>query len=323
MNTMVHPKRVVAFAVVSLVGLAAALPVRAESYPDHPITIAVPFTAGGTTDLITRALTDAMGAAMHASFVVVNWTGAAGAVGTARVAKARPDGYTVGMLPVGPLTSQPYIQHLSYSPESFKYVCLVYSDPQALVVRKNSPFETVKQVVDYAREHPGKLTFATTGAGTIPHLGMVEFAADAGINLVHVPYQGEANILTNLLGGFVDSMVAHPAFVESNPDSLRAIAVMAPKRMPEYPNLPTFAEAGYPVNATVWGGLAVPKDTPEPVVEKLESACRTATSSGSYVARLKNQRMPQAYMGSKEFTAFVLSQYQQTGKLLKSAGMLK
>jgi tripartite-type tricarboxylate transporter receptor subunit TctC len=320
---MLRLNRLVALAAVSVLGTAAALPAYADGFPDHPITIVVPFSAGGTTDLITRALADSMGKVLGGDMIVANQAGAAGAVGTAHVAKARADGYTVGMLPAGPLTTQPYIQHLAYSPDSFRYVCLVYSDPQALVVRKNSPFKTIKQFVEYAKANPGKLTFATTGAGTIPHLGMVELEKDAGVELVHVPYQGESNILTNLLGGFVDSMVAHPAFVENNPDSLRAIAVMAPKRMPEYPDLPTFAEAGYPVDATVWGGLGVPRDTPEPIVQKLEAACKTATSSSSYLAKLKNLRMPQAYMGSTEFTTFVRSQYKQNGELLKAAGLVK
>ena len=320
---MLRVYRLVALAAVSVSAFAVALTSYAGGFPDRPITIVVPFSAGGSTDLIARALADSMAKSLGGNVIVANQAGAAGTVGTAHAAKARADGYTVGMLPAGPLTTQPYIQHLSYSPESFRYVCLVYSDPQALVVRKNSPFKNLKDVVEYAKAQPGKLTFATTGAGTIPHLSMVEFQKDAGVQLVHVPYQGEANILTNLLGGFVDSMVAHPAFVESNPDTLRAIAVMAPKRMPEYPDVPTFAEEGYPVNATVWGGLGVPKETPDAVVKKLEGACEAATSSSSYLAKMKNLRMPKAYMGSKEFTEFVHGEYVRNGQLLKAAGLVK
>lgn len=318
--------RIPATLVVAALSLCSlSLPARslAADYPDHAVTIVVPFSAGGTTDLVTRALAENMSKPLGTDVVVDNKVGAAGTIGTADVARARPDGYTVGMLPVGPLTTQTHLRHLPYRPDSFDYVCMVYSDPQALVVRKDSRFKTLKDFVDYAKAHPDKITFATTGPGTIPHLGMLQLENDAHIRLVHVPYKGEANILTAILGNHIDAMVAHPAFVADNADSLRALAVMAPERMTQYPDLPTFKEEGYPVDAIVWGGLAVPKRTPQSAVEKLSSACKAATSSETFQGRLKNLKMPAKYMGHDEFSAFVKKEYELNGKLLKQAGLVK
>ncbi|MCL4748106.1 MAG: tripartite tricarboxylate transporter substrate binding protein [Burkholderiaceae bacterium] len=297
--------------------------VAAAEFPTKAMSIVVPFGAGGSTDLMTRALAIEMGKSLGQEVVVVNKAGAGGTIGTAEVAAAKNDGYTIGMLPVGPLTTQPNLRRLPYGADSFEYVCLVYSNPQALLVRKDAPFRNVLDLVAYAKKNPG-MKYGSSGAGSVPHMAVVAFAQATGIDVVHVPHKGDSDNLTSVLGGHITTFVTHTAFVASNADSVRALGLMAPKRLKEVPDLPTFAEQGAPaLNFQVWGGLAVPKGTAAPVVARLEKACQAAVASDAFRGQLAKLNTPEAYMGSKEFGAFVLAEFDRNRDLLLKAGMKK
>ena len=267
-----------ALLVSSLLTLASPVAAAAE-FPTRPLNLVVPFGPGGTTDVLARGLGAEMAKLLGQSVVIVNKAGASGSIGATEVANAAKDGHTLGMLPVGPLTTQPNLRRLTYGPESFDYVCLVYSNPQLLLVRTDSPYKTFGDLVAHAKQNPGKLNYGSSGIGSVPHLAVVALANAAQINVFHVPHKGEADALVSILGGHITMFVSHPTFLTSHPDKLRALFVMAPNRLADHPNLPTLAEQGGPaLSFEVWGGLVVPKGTPAPALAALESACKAGTS---------------------------------------------
>ena len=316
-------KTITTFLAITVAAGVAATAASAE-FPSKAVSIVVPFGAGGSTDLLTRALAAEMGKTLNQEVVVVNKAGAGGTIGTAEVAAAKNDGYTLGMLPVGPLTTQPHLRRLPYSVASFDYVCLVYSNPQALLVKKDSPYRTVADFVADAKKNPGKIKYGSSGAGSVTHIAFVAFAQAAGIDVVHVPHKGDADNINSLLGGHIAAFITHTAFLASNAESVRGIGLMAETRLANLPDLPTFAEQNAPpLSFQVWGGLAVPKGTPAPVVAALEKNCDTAVKSDAFRGHLAKLRTPEAYMGSQAFAAFVKAEYDRNANLLRDAGLKK
>lgn len=306
----------------SLFAIASSFAVAAD-FPTKPVSIVVPFGVGGTTDLIARLLGVEMAKKLGQTVVIVNKGGGAGIIGATEVAKAQNDGYTLGMLPVGPLTTQPNLHRLFYGPESFDYVCMVYSNPQVLIVRNDSPFKTVADMVAHAKSNPGKLNYGSTGIGTVPHLAVVALAKALGIDVFHVPYKGEADELAGMLGGNITMFVGHPTFLKSHPAALRAIAALSPARLQELPNLPTLTEQGAALSFDVWGGLVVPKGTPAPVLAALENGCRIGTASEEFRKRLEALNTPAKYTDGKSFASFVAAEFERNGRLLRESGIEK
>ena len=301
---------------------AAPLPAAAQAFPERPVSMVVPFGPGGSTDLIARALAAEMGKLLGQQVVVVNKAGAGGAIGAAEVANGKPDGHLLGMMPVGPLTTQPNLRKLSYSPASFEPVCRVYSNPQVVLVRKDAAFKSVQDLVGEAKRNPGKLNYASPGTGSVPHLAMQGLAKATGMDVVHVPFKGEADALQALIGGHVTMFVAHPTFQAAHAQTLRALAVMSPTRLKEYPDLPTLAEAGGPpLHFEVWGGLVATKGTPPAVVAALEQACRAGTSSDAFRKALETLNTPVLFQDAKAFGAFVAAEFERNGRLLRESGI--
>lgn len=305
--------------------LAVASPhAAAQEFPARPLSIVVPFGPGGTTDMLARGLGAEMSKVLGQPIVVVNKAGASGVIGATEVANATKDGHTLGMLPVGPLTTQPNLRRLAYGPDSFDYVCLVYSNPQLLLVRADAPFKTFGELVAHAKQNPGKLNYGSSGIGSVPHLAVVALAKAAQIDVFHVPHKGEADALASILGGHITMFVSHPTFLTAQGDKLRALFVMAPKRLADHPNLPTLAEqGGPPLNFEVWGGLAVPKGTPGPVVAALENACRIGTASEGFRKQMENLQTPVKYLDGKSFASFVAAEFERNGRLLRESGIPK
>lgn len=298
--------------------------VAAQTYPDRPVTLVVPFGAGGGTDSFGRGLALEMSRLMGQQVVVQNIGGASGTIGTTKVATAPKDGYTIGLIPIGPLTLQPHLLKLPYSSDSFDYVCMVYSNPQAVIVRSDSPFKTTNDLIAWAKQNPGKLVYGSSGVGTIPHLAVVALAKAANIDINHVPHKGDADNMISLLGGHVSMFVSHTAVLATHAGKIRSLGLMAEKRLAEYPDLPTLAEQGAPaLNFDVWGGLVVPKGTPAAVVSAIENACRQGTSSEPFRKLLVNLQTPYNYMDSRTFTKFVLDEYSKNARLAAEAGMKK
>lgn len=314
---MLLRQSVFAVAVVLAIGGATT----AYAFPDRAITIVVPFAAGGGTDITTRVMQKPMSDALKGNVVVKNSVGAGGIIGVAEAARAKPDGYTLSMAPVGPLTTQPHLRKLPYSLNSFEYVCLAYSAPSAIAVRADSPFKTLKDLVDYAKKNPGKLNVAIQAIGSIPHVASLALAEAAGIKMAYLPVNGDGPALKALLDGTADLFIPHISFLNQNKGQIRSLALLQPKRLASMPDAPTAAEQGYDLDFPIWGGLVAPKGTPQKIVKQLDGACKVAIESESFAAYMKKVGQPRAYLSGDDFKVFVKKQSNQNKRLLEKAGL--
>lgn len=305
---------------VAAAALAGAATI-ANAFPEKPVTIVVPFAAGGGTDITTRTMQEPMTKALGGDLVVKNTAGAGGTIGVAEAARAKADGYTLSMAPVGPLTTQPHLRKLPYDIDSFDYVCLAYSAPTSIAVRKDSKFNTLKDLIDYAKANPGKLNFAVQAIGSIPHAAGLALAEAAGIEMVYLPVNGDGPALKALLDGTADLFIPHISFLSKNKDQIKSLAILQDERLSTMPDLPTAKEQGYELNFPIWGGLVAPKGTPGEAIAMLDSSCKAAIESDSFKAHMKKLGQPTAYMDGKKFETFVKEQYDQNKRLLEKAGL--
>jgi tripartite-type tricarboxylate transporter receptor subunit TctC len=275
------------------VALAAALlafPAFAQDdYPNRPITIVVPFSAGGPTDTVTRLIAEPMSASLGQQIVVQNTTGAGGTLAAGEVAVAEPDGYTVLMHHIGMSTAPSLYASLPYNPlEDFKMIGLVTEVPMTIVGRKDLEPTTLPELVDYVKANVDTITYANAGVGAASQLCGLLFMEAIDTKVTEVPYQGTGPALTDLVGGQVDFMCDQTTNTteQIKAGAIKAYAITAPERNAALPDLATTAEGGLPdLNVTVWHGLYVPKDTPDAAVQKLNDALKTALADQNVIDR--------------------------------------
>lgn len=279
---------------VAFAAIAITTPAHA-AFPDKPVKIVVPFAPGGGTDLVARTMGITMGQELGQPVIIDNKPGAGTIIGTDAVAKAAPDGYTLVMATVAHVVNPSIQSKLPYNYEkAFAPVMLVGVSPNVLVVRQDSPIKSVKDLIDAAKANPGKLSFASQGAGTSAHLAGELFKNLTKTNITHIPYRGAGPAITDLLGGQVDVMFATAAavgtFLESG--KLRAIAVTTATRSstPSLAKVPTIAESGVPgYVADSWYGLYAPAGTPADVIAKLNAAAKKAVQTESFRKRVESE----------------------------------
>jgi tripartite-type tricarboxylate transporter receptor subunit TctC len=278
-------------AVAAMAVLALAASATAETYPSRPIKIIVPTPPGGPVDVMARLLTNALGPELGQSVVVENKPGAGNIIGSKIAADAPPDGYTLHVSSVSGLILSPLIhKNPGYSAESFAPIALVTETPQVLVATPNAPFKDVKELVAYAREHPGKLNYSSGGIGTFPNLAAELFKKVTGTTIVHVPYKGGGLALNAVIAGEVqmtfDTLGTSLPLVRAG--KVRALAISGKQRSPELPDVPTMQELGYPQLVTgAWTAMLAPKGTPEDIVAKLNAAANKALHSEAVEGTLK------------------------------------
>jgi len=306
---------------ISALGLANIA--FAADFPAKPVTIIVPFSAGGGTDITTRTLAEPMAKALGVEIVVKNTAGAGGTIGAAETARAKADGYTIGMMPVGPMTTQPHLRELPYDPDSFDYICQAYSAPSSLVVRKDSPFNSLQEMLEYANANPGKLNYGVQAVGSIPHVAGLGLAEASGAEFTFIPYKGSAPTFKAMLDGSVDMFVAHISFLTKNSDQVRSLAMLTSERVDTASDLPTATDQGVPMHFPIWGGIVAPKGIPAEAKAALEKACEAGMNSESFKNRMADLRMPIAFMNSSDFEAFVDAEFAKNDKLLTAAGLKK
>jgi tripartite-type tricarboxylate transporter receptor subunit TctC len=269
---------------------ALALPAFAQDdYPNRPITIVVPFAAGGPTDTVTRLIAEPMSAALGQQIVVQNVTGAGGTLAAGEVAAAAPDGYTVLMHHIGMSTAPNLYKELAYNPlENFKTIGLVTEVPMTLVARKDFEPTDLKSLVEYVKANQDKVTYANAGIGAASHLCGLLFMSETGTKVTEVPYQGTGPALTDLVGGQVDFMCDQTTNTtgQIKAGEIKAYAITTAERNAALPDLPTTAEGGLPaLQVSVWHGLYVPAETPDPVVAKLSEALKAALHDQTVASR--------------------------------------
>ncbi len=282
---------------LSLLGLPL-LPAPArgqEAFPARPIQIVNPYPAGGATDLMARALAAGLAARFGQPVVVVNRDGAAGAIGTAGVARAAPDGYTLAFVPALVLSVLPVTQPNSgLRPDSLRPVCQMFSNAQAIAVRADSPWRSLGELVAAARAAPGRVTYGSLGVASIPHLAMLQWTAAAGLDMAHIPYRGDGAVLTEVLAGRLDAGAIVLGSASGRTD-IRLLAIFDTARNPAFPDVPTAIEAGFDVAPTSFGGLMAPAGTPDDRIAVLEAACAEVAASDSYRAAARRGLQPEVF----------------------------
>ena len=266
----------------------------AQTYPDRPIKMIVPFPAGGPTDSMARIISDRLGQVLGQSIVIENkGGGAGGSVGAKFVASSDPDGYTILITPGGSLTTGPAVhRNIGYDPlKAFAPVGLLIEAAQVTCAHPDVPVKTLPELVAYAKANPGKITWGSQGFGTSPHLLAEMFRLETGVNIVHVPYRGSAPMLAAILAGEVqmmsDSSITSLPHIQAG--RLRPLAVPLTQRFAKLPDVPTTAEVGYPkLLAPFWLGVVAPAGTPPDVIAKLNAAFRDSLSPPETSTRLEN-----------------------------------
>ena len=307
------------------IGAVPASAFAQAGYPTKPVTIVVPFAAGGTTDILARIIGQALTTELGQSVIVDNRAGAGGNIGGALAAKAPADGYTLFMGTVGThAINGSLYKKMPFDPvKDFAPLTRVANVPNLLVANPAQPYKTVKELIAYAKANPGKVNFGSSGNGSSIHLSGELFKSLAKVDMVHVPYKGSAPAVTDLLGNQIgimfDNMPSAIQHVRSG--KLVPIAVTTAKRSPELPNVPTIAEAGVPgYEATSWFGMFAPAGTPAPVLTKLNTALVKVLNQAEVKKKINDQGAETVSETPEQFAAFIKAESIKWGKVVKESG---
>jgi tripartite-type tricarboxylate transporter receptor subunit TctC len=313
------------FVVCGLLACVLSRSAQAQ-YPDRPIHLIVPQAAGSATDTVARILAAPLSKEIGQQIIVDDRPGGALTVGLDLTAKAAPDGYTLCMGPIGALAISPHlVKNLPYDiARDFAPIALVTRGQLLLAVSPTTPFQSVKELIAYAKENPGKLSNASSSNGSPGHVGGELFKFMTGTDIVHVPYKGGAPAINDLIAGRVqlmfESLNSIAPFARSG--AVRALAVTGDHRSPAFPLLPTVAEAGVPgYSAPTWSGVIAPAGVPKPIVDKLNAAINRAIQSGEFKARFAAIGDEPAGGTPEEFAAVIASDSKKWGEVIERAGI--
>jgi len=276
-------KHRIATALLVAIGMAPAQ-LRAVEYPERTVDLVIPYAAGGGIDLLLRALAEGLSAQFKQSFIVSNRTGAGGAIGVAYVARSAADGHTLLFVPALVHSVLPVMQsNVGYSANSFAPICQTFENQMALIVRPDSPFKNVRDIVDAARAKPNGVAYASTAIGTITHLAVAQLADAGRVLFNHVPFRGDGELMGQVIGGHVDFASVTLASAAAAGPAIRIVGIFAETRNTSRPDAATVKEQGYDVAPTSFGGLFAPAGVPANVMAKLESGCKFAVQQPAYV----------------------------------------
>ena len=306
------------------IGFTGAVAAQDAPYPNRPGTLVVPTAPGGTTDISARMLAEPLGKALGQSVVVENKGGGNGAIAALAVKRAEPNGYTLLMQYSGYHVITPHVsqQKPQWSAEDFRPVANVVSAPQLVVVREGIPAKTLPELIAYAKANPGKLTYASSGNGSLQHVTGAMLEQQAGVQLTHVPYKGTGPALQDMLGGQVDmTFGTPPPFMQHiAAGKLRALAVTGKTRLPSLPNVPTSAEAGMPkLDATSWFAVFAPAKTPQPIIDRISSEIAKLTATPAFQQKAAEQGASADYMDPARLGEFSKAELVRWGGVVKAS----
>jgi tripartite-type tricarboxylate transporter receptor subunit TctC len=313
------------FALIAVALFAGAATASAQDYPTRPITLVVPYAAGGGNDVMARTVAEKMSKTLGQNVVVENRPGAGGSIATRQVARAAPDGYTLVLGGTGTLAVNPTLyDNVGYDPrKDFAPVGLIGTGQLIVLVNPSVPAKTIPELIALAKKEPGKLSYASAGVGSGIHLGAVLFEQMAGIQLTHVPYRGTGPALTDLIGGHVQIYFSSlPSAVGiAKEGKVRPLAVTGPARSAVFPDLPTVAEAALPgFEAVLHYGIVAPAGTPKPIVDKLSAALREAVSAPETKQRMAADGTEPLPSTPEEYAADIDKEEKKWSAIVKKAG---
>ena len=315
-------------AAVAGLAMLAAGAASAQQWPSKPVRIVTGFAAGGIGDLGARLLADHITRTTGQQAVVENRTGAAGTIGIDAVAKAAPDGYTLGLILNGNVVINPFVQK-SMPFDALKDLVPVASigdAPQIIALTTEVPAKTFRELQALAKEKPGTYTYGSAGVGSLPHLSMADFAHQAGLELVHVPYRGNAPATVDLLAGRINLLSASIGTFRAGIDAgkIRIMLAATKNRLPYLPEVPTSAEAGLPgYLMSVWIGVVAPAGTPQPVIDRIHAMTQAMMKEAAAQKAMAGAGLDLMPMSQPEFAAFVKEEYARWEKIVKDAGVPK
>jgi tripartite-type tricarboxylate transporter receptor subunit TctC len=321
-DTLLRPALPILAAIASI---AFATMAAAQDWPQRPVRIVVPFSAGGNSDGIARITAQRLGDAFGQQFIVENRLGASGAIAAEAVARAAPDGYTLlwGVQPV--IAISPKMTKVSFDPvKDFAPITVVGTNPFVLLVNKDIPVKTLAEFVAWAKAQPGKLSYAEGSYGSITHLAMALLLKRAGVEMSNVSYRGNAPALTDVIANHLPTMFSNlsDAIPHAKSGAVRLLAISSEARMPQIPDVPTVAESGYPgYKAVTWNGLMAPAGTPKPIVDKIAAEIAKASKDPKFVERLASFGADPSGITPEEFKTLIADDITQWGQALEVAGV--
>ncbi|WP_262296732.1 Bug family tripartite tricarboxylate transporter substrate binding protein [Microvirga sesbaniae] len=297
-----------------------------DAFPTRPMKLVVPYAAGGGTDAIARLVAQGVSEKLGQNLTVENNGSAGGNIATQQAAGAAPDGYTVLMANQGPMVVNPRLfKSVKIDPlTAFDPLTLITAAPLVVVVPKNSPYKTVKELIEYGQKNPGKLTYGSAGNGSASHLATVLLAQEAKFDAVHVPYKGAGPALNDFLGGRMDFMVTTVPSVLGLIESqdARVLAVTSKTRAKKFPDVPSVAESGWPAyEATAWYGFVVPKGTPKDIADKIRTATVETIKNGVVRERLENEGAEPIGNSPEEFAAMMKAESARWAEIIGKASI--
>jgi tripartite-type tricarboxylate transporter receptor subunit TctC len=309
---------------LGLLLVLAPISTFAQGYPTKPVNLIVTFAPGGTLDTSARILASKAEKFLGQPIIVSNVGGGGGSVALGQVKSKAPDGYTITCCTSTGLIRIPQLRPVPYGPEDFIPIMHFAAVQSGVVVRSDSPFKTFKDLVEYARKNPGKVTYATSGAGSPMHMAMEFVATKEGIHWIHVPQTGGAPGLAAVLGGHVTAMSDSTEWLPHVKEgSLRLLATHGERRMKSFPNVPTFRDLGYDfINETVFM-MAAPKGTPEPIIRKLDEAFKKAMDDPQFIQTIRNLEFDVSYRNSADTKAYLDDAYKRFAEMLRKLGIKK
>jgi len=298
---------------------------RAQAYPSRPVTIVVPFAAGGNTDNIARLVAQWLGQTLGQQFVVEDRPGAAGALAAEYVARAPADGYTLFMSATPQIAVVPAMHKTQYDPaKDFVPISAIGTNPFVLAVNKDVPVKTIADLIAWVRAQPRKLSYATGGVGSLNHLGTALFLQRAGLEMIHVPYKGNAPAMYDVVAGNVPVILSTlpDALPQAKAGAIRIIGVSSEQRAPELPDVPTIAESGFPhFQVLTWNGLLAPAGTPPAIIERLAKACAQAVADAGFRQRLASFGVDPLGNSPAEFASMIAADIALWSEAVRITGL--
>jgi tripartite-type tricarboxylate transporter receptor subunit TctC len=316
-----HAPIFLSFVIFAVSALTSHFVIAQSAYPTKTIRLIAPVSAGGGLDNIARAVAERLSKGLGQSVIVDNLSGGGGAIAAQTTAKAAPDGYTLMIAYVGTHGTNPAVRKLNYDAvKDFTPIGMIGATPNVLIVNNKVPAKNLAEFVAYAKKNPAKLSYGSSGPGTLTHLGMEQFKMASGIFMVHVPYRGIAPAFTDIIGGQTDAMF--PTLFAAIPyiqtGRVRALAVTGQKRSPTEPNVPTFKELGYPgFDGQQWYGIAGPANLPEPIVTKINAELNKVLASPEFAEKMASEAMTVMPMTPQQFNNYIKEDIARWTKVAK------